>query len=123
MFWSVIEVAQAADIVRLLPSCFLDSMVQRAALPLMRLPSIMKPEPYRSDSSAKSTSLPFLVKTLLHKSLCEAQAPESSKAFACVSGKSRALVNTRPGRSARQNRNIAVSLNEVEKKFICGGMP
>src|SRR5258706_15049426 len=38
-------VAQAADSSRLSPSCFFDLIVHRAVLPLILVPSMMKPEP------------------------------------------------------------------------------
>src|SRR5579863_495353 len=55
--------AQAAANSMLSPSCFLEVIVHRPLFPLIRLPSMMKPDPNRSESSANSTSLPFLVKT------------------------------------------------------------
>ncbi len=36
------------------PSCFLEVIVHRAAFPLIRFPSMMKPEPNRSDSSVNT---------------------------------------------------------------------
>src|SRR4029077_14020381 len=76
--------AQAAEISKLSPSCFLDLMVQVPAFPLIRSPSMMKPEPKSSENSAYSTLLSFFVKTRLHRSSCDAHAPVSSIAGACA---------------------------------------
>ena len=53
--------AQAAESSRLLPSCFLDLIVQVPVFPLIRSPSMMKPEPKSSENSAYTTVLSFLV--------------------------------------------------------------
>src|SRR4051812_5212474 len=74
--------AQAADSSRLLPSSFLDLIVQVPVFPLIRAPSMMKPEPNRSDNSAYTILLSFFVKTWLHRSACVAHAPVSSNARA-----------------------------------------
>src|SRR4029450_3424231 len=79
--------AQAAESSRLSPSCFLDLIEQVAALPLIRSPSMMKPEPKSSENSAYTTLLSFFVKTWLHRSACVAHAPESSIARASATEK------------------------------------
>jgi hypothetical protein len=76
--------AQAAVSSRLSPSCFLDLMVQVPPFPLIRSPSTMKPEPKSSEYSAYSTLLSFFVKTWLHRSSCDANAPVRSIARACA---------------------------------------
>src|SRR5690349_2096140 len=78
----MIEVAQLAEMVVNSPSCFDDLMLHFALLALIALPLTMKPEPNRSESSAKLTALAFLTKTRSHNSCAEAQAPDSSKAQA-----------------------------------------
>src|ERR1700751_5529697 len=76
----MIDVAQLAEMVVRSPSCFDDLMVHFALLARIALPLTMKPEPYRSESSAKLTAFPFLTKTRSHNSCADAQAPDSSKA-------------------------------------------
>src|SRR5690349_8247343 len=78
----MIEVAQLAEMVVNSPSCFDDLMLHFALLALIALPLTMKPEPKRSDSSAKFTAFPFLTKTRSHSSCAEAHAPVSSNALA-----------------------------------------
>src|SRR3954454_3964426 len=74
--------AQAAESSRLLPSCFLDLMVQVPVLPLIRSPSIMRPEQKTSENSAYTTLLSCFVKTWPHRSAWVAHAPVSSIARA-----------------------------------------
>src|ERR1700743_640182 len=76
----MIEVAQLAERTVSSPSCFEDLMVHFALLARIDLPLTMKPEPNRSESSAKLTALPFLTKTRSHSSCADAQAPDSSNA-------------------------------------------
>src|SRR3954451_1438554 len=74
--------AQAAESFRLSPSSFLDLIVQVPVFPLIRLPSMMKPEPKSSENSAYTILSFFFVKTWLHRSACVAHAPVSSIARA-----------------------------------------
>lgn len=74
--------AQAAESSRLLPACFLDLMVQVPVLPLIRSPSMMRPEPKTSENSAYTTLLSCFVKTWPHRSAWVAHAPVSSIARA-----------------------------------------
>src|ERR1700756_2277177 len=76
----MIEVAQLAEMVVRSPSCFDDLILHFAVLARIALPLTMKPEPKRSESSAKLTALPFLAKTRSHNSCADAQAPDSSNA-------------------------------------------
>src|ERR1700757_4738405 len=76
----MIEVAQAAEMVVSSPSCFDDLILHFAVLALIVLPLTIKPEPKRSESSAKLTAFPFLTKTRSHSSCADAQAPDNSNA-------------------------------------------
>src|SRR5215813_12395519 len=76
----MIDVAQLAEMVVRSPSCFDDLMLHFALLALIALPLTMKPEPKRSESSAKLTAFPFLTKTWSHNSCADAQAPDNSNA-------------------------------------------
>jgi hypothetical protein len=79
--------AQAAESSKLLPSCFLDLIVQVPVLPLIQSPSMMKPEPKSSENSAYTTLLSSFVKTWLHRSASVAHAPVSSIARASATEK------------------------------------
>src|ERR1700745_1095969 len=74
----MIDVAQLAEMVVRSPSCFDDLILHFALLARIVLPLTIKPEPKRSESSAKLTAFPFLTKTRSHNSCAEAQAPDNS---------------------------------------------
>ena len=109
--------AQAAESSRLLPSYFLDLMVQVPVLPLIRSPSMMKPEPKSSENSAYTTLLSCFVKTWLHRSECVARAPVSS-----ITRASAAERTLEPSMMAAPiNRNVLLSSPKFKsfERFAC----